>query len=563
MIEVDLDAERKASWYRKGYWRQETLLDLWKHQVETRADKPYVVDGRTGEALTYGQIDAQADALARHLQAAGVEEGEVVTFQIPIWREFAVVMAACLKAGAVMHPVSMSFNERDLELVMNQVGSSAFICPTRTRKGDHESQALALQVSVPSLKTVVVIGHGQKPESGLPAFEDIAGDSQARPRTPLEPYAPQKTTSDSVALILSTSGTTGTPKAVLLTHNNLLFSERSLTEELQIGERDVMFMPAPLNHATGFNHGLVAPLLTGGSVVLQERFNAEEALAIMEKTGVTWSMGATPFVYDLLKKMEDGAPKPKALRFYLCGGAPLPGSFIQRAASRGLVVCEVYGSTESCPHALVPPALAVQWNGRFSGQALPGIETKVVDRNRCSVEPGQIGEEASRGPHLFVGYLGDAQAMAAAVDEDGWFHSGDLCVADEQGRIRIMGRRKEIIIRGGKNISAVEIDNLVAGCPGIKDHATIGFPDERLGERICLAAVPDGDRLPTPNDICAFLQAKGVHKRLWPERVVEVDRIPRTESGKVRRNVLAQEVLAKNARSSGEEASGEEEAPRG
>lgn len=563
MIEVDLDAERKASWYRKGYWRQETLLDIWKRQVETRADRPYVVEGRTGNALAYRQIDAQANALARHLRASGVEEGEVVTFQIPIWCEFAVVMAACLKAGAVMHPVSMSFNERDLELVMNQVGSSAFICPTRTRKGDHESQALALQVSVPSLKAVIVIGHGQKPESDLPAFEDIVGGSQTRSQTSLEPCTPQKTTSDDVALILSTSGTTGTPKAVLLTHNNLLFSERSLTEELQIDERDVMFMPAPLNHATGFNHGLIAPLLTGGSVVLQERFNAEEALAIMEKTGVTWSMGATPFVYDLLKQMENGTPKPKALRFYLCGGAPLPGSFIQRAASRGLVVCEVYGSTESCPHALVPPALAVQWNGSFSGRALPGIETKVVDRNRCAVEPGQTGEEASRGPHLFVGYLKDAQAMAAAVDKDGWFYSGDLCVADEQGRIRIMGRRKEIIIRGGKNISAVEIDNLVAGCPGIKDHATIGFPDERLGERICLAAVRDGDCLPTPNDICAFLQAKGVHKRLWPERVVEVERIPRTESGKVRRNVLAQEVLAKHACSPEEETFGKEETPRG
>lgn len=578
MIEVDLDAERKAAWYRKGYWRSDTLLDVWRRQVAAHGSKPYIIDGRTGEGLSYEQVDAQANALARHLRAAGVEEGEIITFQVPVWREFAVVMAACLKMGAVMHPVSMSFNERDLELVMNQVGSSAFICPAKTRKGDHESQALTLQVSVPSLKSIVVIGHGLKPASDLPAFEDIVESAQPERhgcspesehpdphlgvQTSRKPLAPQKTSSDSVALILSTSGTTGTPKAVLLTHNNLLFSERSLTEELQIDEHDVMFMPAPLNHATGFNHGLIAPLLTGGSVVLQERFDSEEALAIMEGTGVTWSMGATPFVFDLLKQMEAGAPKPAALRFYLCGGAPLPGSFIQRAAKQGLVVCEVYGSTESCPHALVPPALAVQWNGRFSGRALDGIETKVVDRKRCAIEPGQVGEEASRGPHLFVGYLGDPGATAAVVDADGWFYSGDLCTADEQGRIRIMGRRKEIIIRGGKNISAVEIDNLVAGCPGIRDHAAVGFPDERLGERICLAAVPDGECLPTANDICAFLQAKGVQKRLWPERVVEVARIPRTESGKVRRNLLAQEALAKHA-GSGRAAGNEKEAVRG
>lgn len=547
MIEVNLDPARKAVYYRNGYWTHETLLDVWNKQVSTRGTHPYVVEGETPVSLTYGEADRQAEKLGAHLQKAGVREGDVVSFQVPIWQEFAVVMAACLKIGAVMHPVSVSFNERDLELALNQVRSAAFICPTRTRKGCYETQAQALQVTVPSLKAVLVIERGEASATGLPLFEDVLATQSEPPRPPAA------TTADDVALILSTSGTTGRPKAVLLTHNNLLFSERALTDELQITERDVMFMPAPLNHATGFNHGLIAPMLTGGSVVLQERFTAQEALDIMDEQGVTWSMGATPFVYDMLRQIESGSWTPHALRFYLCGGAPVPGSFIQRAAAHGLIVCEVYGSTESCPHALVPPALAVQWDGRFSGRALPGIEIKVVDKERCAVEPGQTGEEASRGPHLFVGYLDDEQATAATVDEDGWFYSGDLCTQDEQGRIRIVGRRKEIIIRGGKNISAVEIDNLVAGCPGIKDHATIGYPDERLGERICLVAVPDGDTLPTPNDIRAFLQEKGVHKRLWPERVVQVDAIPRTESGKVKRNVLAQQVLS--ARKNREESS--------
>lgn len=565
MIEVGIDDERKAAYYRKGYWTTKTLLDAWNEQASTRGSKPYVINGTSAASLTYEAVDAQAAALAAHLQAAGVEEGDVVSFQIPIWQEFAVVFVACLKMGAVAHPVSVSYNTRDLAFVLNQVKSRAFLCPSQTRKGNYEKQAAELHAVVPSIREVVVVEHGCRSMESFPTLEEITGKlasssagmatgsaaselASAQVATAASEsaaaQAPRRTTSDSVVLILSTSGTTGTPKAVMLTHNNLLFSERTLTEELGIDEHDVMFMPAPLNHATGFNHGLIAPLITGGSVVLQEKFDAQEALAIMDAQQVSWSMGATPFIFDMTRQLEAGTPKPRALKFYLCGGAPLPSSLIQRAAKQGLAVCEVYGSTESCPHAIVPPELASQWGGAFSGKALAGIETKVVDKDRCAVEAGQMGEEASRGPHLFVGYLGDEQATKAAVDEDGWFYSGDLCTQDEQGRIRIMGRRKEIIIRGGKNISAVEIDNLISGCPGIRDYATVGIPDERLGERICLVVVPESENIPSIDDVRSFLQAKNVQKRLWPERVVVANSIPRTESGKVKRNVLTQEIAA-------------------
>lgn len=552
MIEVKLNAERAESYYRKGYWTHDTLLDIWNDRASNAGETVYITDER-GASLTYGQVDEQAGRLAAWLAARGVHEGDVVTFQLPVWTEFAVVYVACLKLGAVIHPVSCAFNERDLSFIMQQVSSAAFICPTHFRNIDYDLQAINVIPHVGSLKACCVVGRGNGGSTRLPAFEDVvAAPAEA-------PGALKLTCADSVALILSTSGTTGKPKAVLLTHNNLIFSERAFTHALGLTSSDVMFMPAPLNHATGFNHGLISPLILGGRVVIQEHFEAGDAIALMNREGVTWSMGATPFIHDLLKHMDATGESPRTLRFYLCGGAPVPGELVRHARERGIIVCEVYGSTESCPHVLVPPAYALGWNGRFSGRALEGIEVSVVDGSRQPAPCGTQGEEASRGPNVFVGYLGDEEGTRAALDEDGWFYSGDLCVADERGRIRINGRLKEIIIRGGVNISAVEIDHAVTGCPGFRDHAAVGFPDARLGERICLFAVPEPGAHPTVESVAEYCKSRGVPKRLWPERVEPIDAIPRTESGKVKRNQLTD--LAKQSAQPHRPAAGCAQAP--
>ena len=169
---------------------------------------------------------------------------------------------------------------------------------------------------------------------------------------------------------------------------------------------------------------------------------------------------------------------------------------------------------------------------------------KAVDEHRQEVAPGVQGEEASRGPHMFVGYLNDPERTDEALDDDGWFYSGDLCTIDEQGRVKINGRKKEIIIRGGENISAREVDDDVMGWDQIVDHATIGMPDERLGERICLFAVPadpNGEEL-CLHDLLEYMDGKGIAKRLWPERLEVIDKIPRTATGKVQRFVLAKEI---------------------
>lgn len=523
--------ERKRSYYAQGFWTHDTINDIWNSQVARHPQRTYVIDDQ-GQRLTYAQVDARGARLASWLLEVGVTPGAVVTFQVPIWSEFAVVFVACLKVGAVMHPISLRFNGEDVVYAVNLVESTAFLCPKTFHGIDYEAQVCAVAERIPSVGGIAVIEHGTPLTSNLPRYEDILA------HYPAHTHAPAQVSADDVALILSTSGTTGKPKAALLTHNNLLFSERQFTKELELDENDIMFMPAPLNHATGFNHGLLSPLILGGTTVLQQDFCAKTAIDLMNREGVTWSMGATPLIYDLLCAAEAGAGTPQTLRFYLCGGAPVPGSMVHRARTHGIVLCEVYGSTESCPHIFVPPAYALGWNGRFSGRPFEGIEVRVVDEQGKDVPPGVQGEEISRGPNVFVGYLKGAEATAKALDSDGWFFSGDLCTQDERGRIRICGRKKEIIIRGGENISTREVSEAVMGCPGITDQATIGLPDVRLGERICLYAVATGEKCPSLEDILAYLQHKNVPKRLWPEHVEYIDAIPRTESGKIKCNDL-------------------------
>lgn len=530
---LKINEEAAKRYYERGWWTSETLCDAWNTQAQTFAERPYVKDDQ-GTSYTYAQTNERACRLASWLSAQGVKNGDVVSFQIPKWAEFCVMYVACLKIGAVMHPLPVNYNAADLLYALNLVQSSAYIFPTFYHGTDYEALYRGIACDTPSLKAALAIDK-TRPASQVASLSHVIAHS--------EPFdAPCPSRSDDVACILATSGTTGHPKQVLFTHNNILFSERSYASVLDLSCEDIAWMPSPLNHATGFYHGLIATMLTGGSVALEQHFSAEEAVALINREGCTWSHGATPFVFDLLNYLDATGESLPSLRFYLCGGAPVPSTMIAHAAKHDILLCESYGSTESCPHIYVPLSSCLEWNGRFSGIPYEGIEVRAVDENRNPVACGKQGEECSRGPHQFVGYLNDPQRTDAALDDEGWFYSGDLCTIDSQGRVKITGRKKEIIIRGGENISSHEVDAALTGCPGIGNHATIGMPDDRMGERICTFAVSSGDTRPCLRDIQDYLKGIGVQKRLWPERIEYIDEIPLTKTGKVKRYMLQEEL---------------------
>lgn len=538
---IKINEQQKQRYMEHGDWGEKTLLDYWNDTVKLFEDREYVVDDR-GKRYTYREVDLLAEKTAAYFRHCGVQQQEVISYQIPIWSEFVIITIACLKAGAVMNPLGMCFVNEELEKLLVLSESVMYICPVQYRHISYEENIRAVKKRVSSLKHVVFIGEPVKCDGTGYSLETIFERSE-----PFEPYAPGqkecRMDSNQAALILCTSGTTRGTKEVILTHNNILFSELTFNRALGINQEDIMFMPAPLNHATGFHHGVIATMLCGAKLVLMQKFDCRAAIELMNREQCTYSMGATPFIYDILKSMEEESTALTYLKFYLCGGAPVPEKMTKKAAIYGIKLCEVYGSTESVPHVFVRPDEVLCRTHISSGTPMDGVEVRVVDELGRDVGCNIPGEEISRGPNVFVGYLHDETATNNALDEEGWFYSGDICVKDESGNIRIIGRKKDMIVRGGENLNANDIDNDIEGCPGVMDHSVIGMPDERLGERICAYLVLQQKTASvTLCQLTEYLKEKQVNKRYWPERVEIIEAIPRTDSGKVKKYVLQENL---------------------
>lgn len=548
--ERKISPECRKLYQDRGWWKDKTLLDCWRETLQRYPDREYVADDR-GFRYTYKEVDEAAGKVAAFLLSAGVRPGEVVSFQVPIWSEFVIIAIACLKARVVAHPIAMCYEERELARSMRLTGSRVYFGPVFFYKTDYEEQILAVRDQLPGLKAVVLLDNVKPQKGGNPTLRQILTDYEpledmgemASPEPLFDEVGNRILAGEKLAVILGTSGTTGGSKGVLLTHDNVRFSEETFNRELGLTCEDTMFMPAPLHHATGFHHGIIAPMLTGARVVLMQKYRCQEAIELLNRERCTYSMGATPFIYDILRELERQGGRLPFLKFYLCGGAPVPGYLVEKAARFGICLCEVYGSTESVPHAFVRPAEAISLNGTTSGRAMEGVEIRVADSRGHEVPRGTPGEEWSRGPNVFAGYLKDPEATDRALDDEGWFHSGDLCVMDGSGNIRIIGRKKDMIVRGGENLNSNEINDNLEGCPGMGDHAVIGMPDERMGERICAFAVPlPGHEDLRLEDVTAWLSKKGVPRRFWPERLELTDRIPHTGSGKVKKYLLKEEL---------------------
>ncbi|WP_373482168.1 medium-chain fatty-acid--CoA ligase [Acetobacterium sp.] len=536
---MKINRHQKELYEELGYWGDATLLDYWNRTVAENGNREFVVDD-LGNRLTYDEIDEKADIIASYLKKAGTISGDTVSYQLPVWNEFVFITIACLKVGAVINPIGMCYRGKELEYLLNLSRTKVFFCPTWHHKTNYEILIERAIKSLANLERVILLDNCGEKAGNTITLKEILSENRHHE---IKKENEKKVNSNDVAVILFTSGTTGGVKGVMLTHNNIIFSEKFFNKELGITKNDIMFMPAPLNHATGFHHGIIAPMLMGAKVVLQSKFASLKAIDLINREQCTYSMGSTPFIYDILKDIKNGNNRLDTLKFYLCGGAPIPGDMVNCADQYGIKLCEVYGSTESVPHVFVRPEETLESRGRTSGRPMEGIEVRIVDDNRQDVPLGTIGEEVSRGPNVFVGYLNDKVATEKDLDDEGWFYSGDLCVADEKGNIKVIGRKKDIIVRGGENLNTNSIGDYISKHPDILDQAVIAMPDERLGERICAYVVlKKGKEGMDLKKIQSFLQKKRIPKRYWPERLEKIDAIPRTDSGKVKKNMLRDDL---------------------
>ena len=534
-VTLTFNEQRRAAYRQQGLWGDASLADYWQQTARAMPDKIAVVDNH-GASYTYSALDHAASCLANWMLAKGIESGDRIEFQLPGWCEFTVIYLACLKIGAVSVPLLPSWREAELVWVLNKCQAKMFFAPTLFKQTRPVDLILPLQNQLPQLQQIVGVDKLAPATSSLSLSQIIADNTSLTTAI--------TTHGDELAAVLFTSGTEGLPKGVMLTHNNILASERAYCARLNLTWQDVFMMPAPLGHATGFLHGVTAPFLIGARSVLLDIFTPDACLALLEQQRCTCMLGATPFVYDLLNVLEKQPADLSALRFFLCGGTTIPKKVARECQQRGIKLLSVYGSTESSPHAVVNLDDPLSRFMHTDGYAAAGVEIKVVDDARKTLPPGCEGEEASRGPNVFMGYFDEPELTARALDEEGWYYSGDLCRMDEAGYIKITGRKKDIIVRGGENISSREVEDILLQHPKIHDACVVAMSDERLGERSCAYVV-----LKAPHhslsleEVVAFFSRKRVAKYKYPEHIVVIEKLPRTTSGKIQKFLLRKDIM--------------------
>jgi len=518
-----------------GYWLDKTVDQLLTEAVAKAPDKVAIVadraDREQAPRLTYKELERLADRAASSLLRLGVGRGDVVTVQLPNWWEFVVTAFACSKIGAVMNPVMPILRERELVYILNFCQAKVFIVPKTYRGFDYAAMAQGMRCDLPDLKHVIVVdGEGEG------SFERTLLASEAG-------QLPSGLGPDDMAVLMFTSGTTGEPKGVMHTSNSLIACCKALSGRFGLASSDVLLVASPVGHMTGYAAIVLLSVYLGGTMILQDVWEAKHGVSLMAREGVTYTAASTPFLSDICEAVKAGAPHPLSLRSFLCGGAPIPSVLIERAANElGLKVCSLWGMTEALSGTLTEPSRAAEKSASTDGRPQDGMEVRIVDLEGRPVPAGQSGRLLVRGAQMFKGYYKRPELQT--FDSEGWFDSGDLAYTDDDGYIRISGRVKDILIRGGENVPIVEIENLLYKHPAVAAVAVVGFPDARLGERGCAFIVPRPGSSIDLATVQAYLREAKMAKQFWPERVEVVGELPRTASGKIQKFKLKEVAAA-------------------
>jgi cyclohexanecarboxylate-CoA ligase len=514
------------------------VTDLVRRHASSRPGQEAVLEasspGRTGGMLTWATLDRQADLAASLLLELGVESGEVVAWQLPNWSEFVVLALACARIGAVACPLMPFFREREMDHLLRISRARVLVIAAWWRGRDYVIETAAVR-SVP--KHVLVVGSTGDLPPGWQRYEE-AMDRQQPVMTTL---AARRPAASDLAQLLFTSGTSGEPKGVLHRGDTLTRAAAMQARHLGLTVGDRLFIPSPLAHQTGFLYGMWLSFVLGAPMVLQPVWDGAEALAILHRTGATFVQAATPFLADLVSAVEDGGDPPPALRTFVASGATVPRMLAERATrTLRAAVCGAWGSTESCLGTLSAPTDEPARAWGTDGRALAGTRIRVTDDAGVVLSAGAEGNLEVGSDCLFVGYLDRPEWTAAALTPDGWYRSGDLAVIDDAGFVRMTGRVRDVINRGGEKIPVADVEQLLHTHPVVTDVAIVAMPDERLGERACAFVVADG--VLTLAGMRAFLDDHKVAKQYWPERLVLLGDMPRNVVGKVQKVTLRNQI---------------------
>ncbi|MGF7158699.1 cyclohexanecarboxylate-CoA ligase [Rhodoligotrophos appendicifer] len=533
---------RRLEYLQRGWWPNETIYDVLSRQSKIVADKTLIVD--RGHRTSYGQAVEIADQLAAGLHRRGVGRGDVVSIQLPNWRWFPLLEYALARLGAACNPLPPIYRHRELRFMLGLVKPKLVITCGVFRGFDHTAMMADLRRELPLGRVIVVEGEMRE---GMESIEDLLEDPSQLPTAPVDP--------DSLSEVAFTSGTTGEAKGVMHTHNSNLCPVLALIRRQGLGADDVILMASTFGHNTGFVYGGQLPVVLGGTVVLMESWNSGEALKLITEEKVSWCMGATPFLQDLCDAAAlRGREATSSLRVFLCSGAPIPRSLLAKARSTiGCAVVSGWGMTEIGLMTLSDVEDKGDQAADTDGHTLEGVAIRILDPEGNDASIGEEGDIVAKGPTLFAGYFDRQKMTEESFLPGGWFTTGDRGRVDEQGNLRITGRSKDIIVRGGENIPVVEIEDLLHKHPRIRNVVVIGIPDPRLQERACAVVIPADEAPLTLEELKAYLAEMQLAKQYFPEFLVIRESFPTTPSGKVQKFILRQELVASFAAASTKE----------
>ena len=522
------DSTRAQRYRERGWWPGESLAARYARTVRERAHATAVIDDQ-GRRLTHAALWDEARRLAAEYESHGLQAGDVVLIFMPNRAEWQVALLAALQLGAVPANIPIRTGKDTLRYVLELCAVRMVV--TTKRHGDTRPGALAEAAAraCPRAPAIVMLTGG--------------GWSWSDARTAGHASAPRRY--DGLDHVMFTSSTTGRPKAVMHTADTLAALNVTFAERFGLDPETPVFMPSPLGHSVGAIHGARLCLHTGAPLILQDRWDPAQALATVAEHGCEFTAAATPFLKDLVDAEGDGADKLAPLRWFLCGGAQVPPALMERAlaAFPHTRITVLWGMTEggltTCTRDSPRDKVL-----HSTGIGLPGLELRTLDARGEVTPPGVEGELAMRGPGVFTGYYGQDSLYESLLTPDRFFRTGDLARIDSNGYVHITGRAKDLIIRGGVNLSPVPIEDALSAHPGVHAVAVIGYPDDRLGERICAAVVANGAAPVDHESLLRFVRERGLPKAMWPELVRTVAELPRTAAGKVRKQDLRARIIA-------------------
>lgn len=521
-----VDDRTRRRWRSLGYWTDEALGWVLESSARAWPDRIAVVTPR--REVTYGELQAQSTAVARTLLDRGVGPGDVVSWMLPTDAQAIAVASAIWRIGAVSSPIVPLYGAREMTAVLDQVRPAAIVTAAQIRNrhlaeefddvldtiGHRPAARLLWDGAATGWRPATGSGPGSLPDRVLPASGDAPG------------------------LILFTSGTESAPKGAVHSIAGMGHEVRSCVSEWGVTFRDRMFMASPMTHITGLLQGYLMPARTGAAAVLMDRWDPAEAVELIERTGATYMAGATPFLRELDQAYRATGRERSSIRQYCCGGASVPPQLVRRVGELGITAYRAWGMTElptsSFANELDPVDVRADTDGRLS----PGVELRVLDDEGRPLPAGEVGSLHLRGPEMMLGYLQE-EANARAFAPGGWLDTGDVGLIGDDGCIRISGRTKDIINRGGEKYSAREIEEAVARHPDVAAVAVVAVPGGRLGEQVGAVVVTTRPDLGLV-EIGRHVTSLGLARQKQPEQLVLVDAIPVNPTGKVdKRAVLA------------------------